>query len=261
MIPGYGVYLWNNDSSIAPLGWNHLTGAWAQSLSVSEFGNGVVVVASIPGYGTYAYTTGYGWAQLTPAVTSHVAVDGPYTVADIPGYGVYLYNNNANGWTHLTSVDASALAVDSSGDVVGDFYNYGVYENSGGGWYQLTRAVASQIAINSRGQVFVELPGYGVHLFDPASGWSALTPSTLDATSLAMNNNGYPAASFYPWGTYILHNDGVWEKISGAAASQVNVDAAGDIIGEFPGYGIWLYDGSTWSQLTGADASLTATDR
>lgn len=262
MIPGYGVYLYNNNSNVEPQGWHQLTPAWVQSIAVSEFGNGIGVVATISGYGTYLYSSGGGWSQISPVAASIVAVDGPYVVGEFPGYGVHLYNLSTGGWTLLSPVDASALAISPSGVVVGDFYYYGVHEftPSTGGWAQLSPAFASQLCIDANGDVLGEFPGYGVHLHQPGSGWNMLTP--LDATSIAMNDSGMIAASFSPWGTYLDGNGG-WKQISTAVADQVTVDLDGNVVGEFSGYGIHFYDSDTgeWSQLTPVVAGLISTGK
>jgi hypothetical protein len=46
-----------------------------------------------------------------------------------------------------------------------------------------------------------------------------------------------------------------WRQVTAANASQVVADAAGDVVGEFPGQGVWLFSNNTWQQLTANNAS------
>jgi hypothetical protein len=52
-----------------------------------------------------------------------------------------------------------------------------------------------------------------------------------------------------------------WVQLTAANASRLAADPRGDVAGDFPGYGVWLYRPTTgWRQINGVDATLLAMD-
>jgi hypothetical protein len=59
------------------------------------------------------------------------------------------------------------------------------------------------------------------------------------------------AASFHAYGVYRVDSNGA-TQLTSVYADQVATDALGDVVGNFPGYGVWRYrDGVGWQQLAG----------
>ena len=128
---------------------------------------------------------------------------------------------------------------------------------------------------------------YGTSIYSGGSnGWQQLTPS--DATSLAIGSatvipsipspNAVPdvvAAAFSGYGVWRLTVDvfghpGGSAQLTASEASAVNVNPSGDVVAEFPGWGVWSYTDSAaatqagwatgWNHLTAADATLVGID-
>jgi hypothetical protein len=54
---------------------------------------------------------------------------------------------------------------------------------------------------------------------------------------------------------------GTWVQLTAANASLLAADPDGDVAGDFPGYGVWLYRPTTgWNQINGFDATILAMD-
>jgi hypothetical protein len=50
-----------------------------------------------------------------------------------------------------------------------------------------------------------------------------------------------------------------WSLLTAASATQLALDAVGDVFGAFAGNGVWKYDPVTgWHQLTATDATALA---
>jgi hypothetical protein len=150
-----------------------------------------------------------------------------YMVMDVPGKGVYLLDTapyvNDSRW--LTSSHASKLAVDASGDVVGNFPGLGLYAYSNApgsnrGWHQLSPWQASAIAIAGAGSA------YNV------------------------------AASFQGHGTYENTSYSSMKQLTTVVASIVAIDSTGNVLGEFPGHGVNYHpEFGNWQQVTSWDAN------
>jgi hypothetical protein len=148
-----------------------------------------------------------------------------YLAANFPAYGLYLYSPFTQHWQHLAPLHPSKLAVDTGGDVVADFTGRGLYVwnnnpySAGHGWHHLTSVDARAVAIAGLG-------GFTV------------------------------AASFPGYGVYESVNAGPLQRLTSSVASLVGVDAAGDVVGEFPNLGVWLHPAyQNWYRLTSTDAS------
>ena len=99
--------------------------------------------------------------------------DVPSTLAaEFPGHGVWSYASGT--WTQLTAADASQVAADSHGDVVGEFPGQGVWLFKDGAWQQINGHDVASLAIaysflgtpasGTYTNIYVaaEFPGYGV---------------------------------------------------------------------------------------------------
>ena len=186
-------------------------------------------------------------------------VDSTYVAAEFPGQGLWHF--------HLSSIN---------------------YAPPGGGWEQLTANNASSEAVDPNGYVVAEFPGQGVWFYTTpgtwqgVGGWQQLTAA--DASGLAVNGIDFGfasaktsmvAAAFSGHGVWripILNpaGPGAWQQLTASDASTVSVNASGDVVGEFPGWGVWAYLdsknaaslgwGTGWNHLTAADASLVGID-
>jgi hypothetical protein len=267
------------------------------------------LAAEFPGHGVWLYNSASGgsWQQLTTNNATQMAADsGGEVVAEFSGQGVWLYRNG--GWQKLTANNASALGIAAnylsyvpglgtvqSTNVVAEFPSQGLWRYSitvaseyptatGGGWTQLTANNASLVAVHPDGYVAADFPGSGVwYYYDGpygASGWQQLTGA--DAVSLALNGSdpgyasfksSYVVASFAGYGVWYWSAEGAgWrvQQLTASEASAVSVNDFGDVVGEFPGWGVWSYVNSTvaassgwakgWNHLTWADASQVGID-
>jgi hypothetical protein len=83
------------------------------------------------------------------------------------------------------------------------------------------------------------------------------------------------AAAFAGYGVWrinvdVLGHPGAWAQLTASEASTVDVNANGDVVAEFPGWGVWSFTDSAaalaagwadgWNHLTWADASLVGID-
>jgi hypothetical protein len=268
------------------------------------------LAAEFPGRGVWGHDSVTGtWTQLTAAEASQVAADSNGdVVGEFPGQGVGLYS--AGAWWQITANNASVLSIgfrtgatDLGGShtywqisVAAEFPGQGLWayycHNVPGTvvaqWQQLTENNASLVAVNGNGHAVAEFPGQGVWI-DDAVGWSWLTPS--DATCLATGcapdprnpPNAYPfwpaavVASFPGYGVFRIWENMIgqvggwpWEQLTANTATALSVNRYGDVVGKFPGQGLWSYTASSaaaaagwaagWKQLTAADAVLVGID-
>ncbi len=197
--------------------------------------------------------------DAAPQGAAVVTVDVTWAVADFTGQGVYRFLNTGGAptgsdWTLLTMADAAEVAVAANGDVVAVFAPGGRGVNAAGvgvwrcedstGWVKLSAGFADGVSIVDSGAVAATF----------ASGAANVNPDAVgvwrdeDSTNW-QHLNAVGASSNPP------------PAIAGIHASIVGLDDAGDVVGEFPGAGVWLYTSSTnsWQQPAGAptlDASL-----
>jgi hypothetical protein len=141
-------------------------------------------------------------------------------VADFAGHGLWLYDTVQRQFQSLGTPDASALVVDHSGRaIVAVFHHYGTYEwTQNQSWHRITTVEARDVAVAGSGSIVAaDFPGYGVYV-----------------------GNGYNS----------------WQVLTTAISKYLDVDAAGDVVGEFPGHGVWLNEGIShaWKHLTPYDA-------
>jgi hypothetical protein len=207
--------------------------------------------AEFPGAGVWRFAN--GWQQLTPSNASTVDADANGdVVADFPGAGVWRFED-ATGWVRLTPSDTTELAMSGAGIVAAEFPGAGVwrYEDQTG-WRQLTPANATQVAVDLYGNVLGDFPG-GLFRYDDFRGWVRLT--SAQPATIAIGDNGVVAASFA--NGVFRYEDGVgWQHLTTVNASSIGVDAVGNVVGEFNGFGVYRYEDATgWQQLTATNAT------
>ena len=212
-------------------------------------------VADFSGEGVWRYSASTGWQSLHTADASQVAVDARGdVVGEFPGYGVWRYED-AIGWRQLTAAEATQVAIAGNGIVAAEFQGYGVWRfEDAVAWQSLHTGDASQVAVDARGDVAGEFPGYGVWRYEDATGWQQLTAA--EAAQVAIAGNGIVAAEFSGYGVWRYEDATSWRQLTAAQATGVAVDASGDVAAEFSGYGVWRYeDAAGWQHLTTSDAA------
>jgi uncharacterized repeat protein (TIGR01451 family) len=173
--PGNGLWRFGDPRS-AGGGWQQLAPSDPLSIGVDDAGD---TIASLPGNGTFLYQDGRGWQEMSPAVAQQVSIatSGNSAAVVFQGQGVWRYNfqGAGAGWQQLTPALALGVAIGPTGSVVCQFNNgVWLYQNTSG-WVQLTPALATQVAITKTAEVLAEF-GNGVWEFT-SSGWRQLTPA------------------------------------------------------------------------------------
>jgi hypothetical protein len=212
--------------------------------------------------GVWQYNNATGaWIHLTAANASRLAADSwGDVVGTFPGQGVWLFTPAA-GWKLINGVDAGVLTMDVYGDVVANFPGFGVGQFVPGvGWSLLTGAQASLLAVDAQGDIAGEFQGLGVWLFQPSAGWKQI--NGVDASLLGMDAQGDVVANFPVAGlSERSASSGGWTVLNGQQASALAVDFDGRVAAQFAGFGVGLFvPGTGWTLLTAANASQLATD-
>jgi hypothetical protein len=211
------------------------------------------------------------WKHLSWSQASLITIDGYGDVCcEFKGSGVWRYQDYTHTWQHLTSSDASELAINADW---GPVYSNVVCEFSTGvwlfgdrtGWQHLTVSHAAQVAIDVGGVVYGEFPGWGVWRYEDSTGWVQFTHA--DASSISANSDGVFAGEFPGYGVW-RYDDGtkVWQQLTNVDAYWVKIDQNFDVMCEFSN-GVWRYDDDDygggfsnaynhtgWQQLTTANA-------
>jgi hypothetical protein len=203
-----------------------------------------------------------------------------YVVQECPGYGVWRMQDGVV-LQHMTFAEASLVAVDSAGDVVGEFPGQGVRLYSNGVWEEITANNAASLAMGYSSEatpsagtfihiyVVAQFPGQGLWLYDnftllnPPGGNSAHSASWRELTANnaateGVDTNGHVVAEFRGYGVW-FYGDSGWRQLTPSDATSVAVGATlhdpSRVVAEFPGYGVWrIADGGGWQQLTAAEA-------
>src|SRR5262249_47720617 len=86
-----------------------------------------------------------------------------YSAMEIPGQGVFVHASTG-AWQHPTTMDASEIAANDSGQVAMEIQGRGVfvYNAANGAWQHPTTTNASELDIDEAGQVAMEIPNQGV---------------------------------------------------------------------------------------------------
>jgi hypothetical protein len=182
-------------------------------------------------------------------------------VAEFPGQGLWKYYHSIDGygsvfayWQQLTANNAATEAIDGNGNVVATFkgqgtwfYGTSFYYGGTNGWQQLTGADATSLAIGSA--AYIPLEPHAVP----------------DVVAAAFAGSGVSRLIVDVFG-----HAGAWAQLTASEATAVGVNANGDVVGEFPGWGVWSFLDSSaaiaagwhagWNQLTAANAALVGID-
>jgi hypothetical protein len=230
--------------------------------TTAPFARGIpVVVGQFGSSGVWELNRSLGtWVQLTPANASLLAADALGDVVGVfPGYGVQEYKPSS-GWAQINGIDATVLTMNAHGVVVAQFPGFGVGEFIPAfGWRSLTGANAALLDIDDNGDVAGEFPGYGVQLFRPATGWQQI--NGVDASLLAISPQGDVVANFHGVGVGEYSLATGWHLLNGTQATALAIDRYGDVTAQFAGVGVGEYvPAFGWRLLTGANASLLRFD-
>jgi aryl-phospho-beta-D-glucosidase BglC (GH1 family) len=264
-VPGQGVALHT------AAGWVRLTQTDASALAVDAAGD---VAAEFPGLGVFRHTAS-GWAELTGSDASAVAVDGAGDVAaEFPGLGLYRYQGGA--WQQLSANDASLFVVGLGGAVTAQFADNSLLRYPAGGAtaqlapadQTLPSAGAAVLAADANGGASAadalaeDVQGAGVYRYEDATGWVRL--NTSDASLLAADADG-DVAALIGSAVWLYRDSTGWVQLPAvaAAATQLGVDAAGDVFAAVPGAGshagVLEYTAAAgWQQLTASVPALLA---
>ncbi|VTR92878.1 Uncharacterized protein OS=Planctomyces maris DSM 8797 GN=PM8797T_01744 PE=4 SV=1 [Gemmata massiliana] len=274
----YGVSEGSLDSNGVPYGviyaqYNSANGNLGPYSGTYSFDNYIVVGTRSSVLASLRSLQLTGWVQTTAGHASLLAAAGNGVVAaQSPGYGVSLYQPST-GWVSLGTGDADAIAVSASGNVVATFSKYGssngVYEYvPGAGWQHLWPNPATLVGITGTGAVVANFNGNGpttrstsgVYEYTPSTGWAPLGGGTGLASQLAVNANGDVAAAFPGYGVYRYKVSTGWILLtSNANVTQLGIASNGNVVGQFTGYGIERYtDATGWSYLGGGTGDASA---
>jgi len=225
------------------------------------------VVADFPGQGVEEYDRDAGaWVQLNvlnPSDVSLLAADPQGDVfADYPGNGVYRYSPSTFAWTLVNGHDAVALTVDASGDAFLSIPGAGVGEFRLNGTAQLLNTSAAALLVaDPNGNLVGDFTGYGVYRYTASSGaWTPLNGH--DAAALTVDASGDAFLSIAGAGVGEFRLNGTSLLLTPSVASALYSDGAGDLAGDFTGYGVYRYtaSGGAWTRLNGTDSVALAID-
>jgi hypothetical protein len=229
------------------------------------------LLADFPGSGLYWFTVSSGAAgqRLTPADASLISLDknGNF-VAEFPGHGVWLCTPSllpANPWQQLLlngqPTDAGWVGIDGNSNVLADFPGRGLWRYSTyPGWKLLTGSDPSKIALNENGD-FVANFWNGIWRYEVNSNsWKQIMTFQVQTSQLAIDANDNVAAAIVGNGFWYYTDASGFNQRFSHDASWMGIDVLGDVIADFPGFGVRLYNGQTLITLNPADPSLIAID-
>ena len=199
----------------------------------------------------YSYST---WSQLAFA-SANLVVEAPNIglVANFPGQGLfrYLFGNN---WTQLTPNDSVENLLGIVSWLFADFGSLGLWKYDGA-WHNLSYSNPNMMLAYS-GMLIANFPGQGLYELDlEGSMWTQLTPNdTVQALIVVKTPWGAPGFVYADYGTLGLwkYDGSTWAQITPADANLLG-SHRGDLVANFPGHGLWRYDGTTWTLLTPND--------
>jgi hypothetical protein len=192
------------------------------------------------------------WSQLTPASSNlMVAVSRGLwdnLVANFPGHGLYQYDGYT--WTQLTPNDTVQALIVVDGYLYADygtlgFWRYDPNKSLADAWALISSADANLVG-EYGGKLVANFPGYGLYQYDGTT-WTQLTPN--DTVQDLKDGGSYLYADYGTLG--LLKYNGYWDQISNADANLLEWYSG--LVANFPGYGLYQYDGTTWTQLTPND--------
>ncbi len=170
-------------------------------------------------------------------------------------------------WSEVTSLTATAMVADSSGNLFASFSTgtAGIWERVANNttWTQVFTSNASLLAVDNSGDIFAVFPGIA-GIYEKAPGGSFTSIFTSSTSLLAVDGAGDVFAVFPGLA-------GIWEKAPGgsftsifsSSATLMTVDRAGNVFAVFPGLGgTWekLTTSSNFNQITSLTATVMTTD-
>jgi hypothetical protein len=263
-----GLWLYRNDA------WSPLTGISPDHMA----GYDSKLAANFPGYGLYQYD-GTNWTLLTSYTNINKLVGASNRlIVDFVGLGLFQYDGTT--WTPLSSLNADKLLVNGS-RLLAYFAGFGLFEHDGTTWNQLTLAIGVDDMVSISGKAHVDFGALGLWKYD--AGWTNVSTAnpnkiqTYDGRLVAnfpvyglFECNGTPPwtqltandtvqdligvgdslyADFGPLGLYRWRT-GAWSGLSLADPNRMG--SYGDkLVVNFPGYGLYEFDGTNWKRLAG----------
>jgi subtilisin-like proprotein convertase family protein len=253
--PGYGVFEFSGGSA------RQLTGSEASLLAVDALGD----VTGEFSVGLYRHT-GAGWALLTGSTATQIGMDAAGDVVGNFAPGVYEYNHSTGAFSLLTAANPLFLTVNGNGDVIANFGDDNVqrYRSFTPAFQTIASATgAIQLLAGDNGgshandYLAADFAGSGLSRYEDVTGWVSL--NTPDASAVAVNENGDVAAVFSTGVSLYRDATGLVQlptpaALTGLTASEIGIDAVGDVVAEFQGAGVWEHTAAGgWRRLTGTD--------
>jgi hypothetical protein len=205
--------------------------------------------------GLWRYSSNYGtWSQLATGSSNLMVAAGGAggrLVANFPGFG--LYQCSLSPWTLLTPNDSVENLVVIGDWLFADFGSLGLWKYDGA-WHNLSYSNPNMMLAYSR-TLIANFPGQGLYELElDGSIWTQLTPNdTVQALIVVKTPWGAPGFVYADYGTLGLWKyNGSWVQITSADANLLG-SYRGDLVANFPGHGLWRYDGTTWTLLTPND--------
>ena len=236
LFPGFGLYQYDG-------------AAWTQLTAISS----IDLIAGMPDR-VYVDFTGAGlwqyngaWTQITPLNPNRIAAFGDKLLANFPGYGLYQYDGAS--WTQLTPLGTADSIVSSATTAYVDFPSTGLYAYSNGAWTGLTSLSPTMMQVCGI-SLEASFAGYGLYTYNGSS-WAQLTPLA------ALGFIGISTDLYVDFENYGIYKyNGAWTQITAAVPNLIGSLGA-SLVANFPGIGLYAYDGSTWSQLTAFDKATS----
>jgi hypothetical protein len=214
--------------------------------------------------GLWRYSSRYGaWNQLTTASSNLMVAAGDRLVANFPGFGLYqLYGSP---WTLLTPNDSVENLVVIGELLLADFGSLGLWKYDGA-WHNLSDSNPDHLIQSFRvrypnethgHRLVANFPGQGLYELElDGTTWTQLTPNdTVQALiEVQVTPCCGPSILYADYGTLGLwkYDGSTWAQITSADANLLR-SYGGNLVANFPGHGLWLYDGTTWTLLTPND--------
>jgi hypothetical protein len=227
--PGYGLYQYGGNT------WTQLSpnSSVENLLGVSD-----KVYVDYGMFGLWKYSGGK-WTQIAGTSPDKMVANGNNLVATFPGSGLYQYNGTA--FTQLSSASSVDSMIAISGKVYVSFVSLGLWKYDGG-WSQLTTASTNCLA-SYGGKLVGNFGGYGLYETN-GNPWVRLT-----ATDTVQNLVGVGSNLYADYGSQGLHRySNAWSQVSGLDPNYLGLHGE-KLVVNFPGYGLYDYDGSSWTML------------
>jgi hypothetical protein len=241
-----------------------LTGGRDHHTDPGQFWNWNLYMSYVRAYaGSYCGWNGGGSWQWLPGAAYDLGAGNTGTSwvigtdPDIGGYGIYSWTGS--GWTRNAGA-ATRVAVDPVGvPWIVNAYNT-IYRLGAGGWQQMPGS-AMDIAVGADGSVWIvgtneTLGGFGIYSWNGGS-WQ---PIDGGGSRIAAGPDGKPWV-VNSWGAIYQRGPGGWVQLPGGAYdigvgsnSRITVVGTNRLCG---GYGLYTWDGSSWSSVAGAAIGLS----